>query len=358
MTNRKYIKGRGAQRNPSNRFFELRHENRDDFLDYCWKNNENVADPKTRYIPVFPKTIINKVTSPDVPMNYSMNPYQGCEHGCVYCYARNTHEFWGYSAGLDFEKKILIKEEAPLLLEKQLQSKKWKADTIVLSGNTDCYQPAEQKFKLTRSCLEVFLKYRHPVGIITKNALLLRDLDILEELNKHHLVGVHISVTTLKEETRRILEPRTASIKKRLETIRRLSEKNIPVNAMLAPIIPGINSHEIMELARITSEHGAISFAMTMVRLNGAIGKIFTEWIKTALPEKADKVLSLIASCHGGKLNDSRFGIRTRGEGHIAKQIHDMGRMAKKLYFEDKKFPAMNKSMHEQFKSGQWRLFQ
>ena len=296
MKSIKYTKGRGAQQNPANKFLEHKHETLDDFLDYCKRNQENPVDPKTRYVPVFPKTIINKVTSPDVPMNYSMNPYQGCEHGCVYCYARNTHEFWGYSAGMDFEKTILVKEDAPKLLEDKIKRKSWKADTIVLSGNTDCYQPAEQKFKLTRACLEIFLRYRHPVGIITKNALILRDLDILKELNKYGLVGVHISVTSLNESTRRILEPRTVSIKKRLKTIKTLSGNDIPVNAMLAPIIPGINSHEILDMAKTVSSHGAISFAQTIVRLNGAIGQIFSEWIKMTMPDKADKVLNQIAS--------------------------------------------------------------
>lgn len=357
MNNKSFLKGRGAQANPSNRFDELQHEVLNEFLEYCSRNGEKVRSPKTSYVPVYPKTVVNPVNSPDVPMKFSMNPYQGCEHGCIYCYARNTHEFWGYSAGLDFEQQILIKEEAPFLLEKKLRKKSWKAETIVLSGNTDCYQPAEQRFKITRACLEVFLKYRHPVGIITKNALVLRDLDLIEELAQYNLVGVHISLTSLDENTRRVLEPRTTSIKKRLETIRKLSEKKIPVNAMLAPIIPGINSHEILDLARNASEHGAISFALTIVRLNGAIGQIFTDWIRKAMPSKADKVLGLIASCHGGKLNDSRFGLRVKGEGQIAQQINDMGKLAKHLYFKDKVFPSLNRAMHQDFKHGQLRLF-
>ncbi len=357
MLHDEFIKGRGAQKNVPNKFLAHQHEIMDEFLEYCRKSGEDSSKVKTQYIPVFPKTVINKVTSPDVPMNFSMNPYQGCEHGCIYCYARNTHEFWGYSAGLDFEKKILVKENAPELLEKKLKSKKWKAETIVLSGNTDCYQPAEQKFRLTRKCLELFLKYRHPVGIITKNALALRDLDILTELNKHQLVGVHISLTSMNESTRRFLEPRTASIKKRLETIRRLSENKIPVNAMLAPMIPGINSHELMDLARSASENGAISMATTIVRLNGAIGHIFTDWIRKTMPDRADKVLNLIASCHGGKLNDSRFGVRARGEGNIASQINAMAKLAKKKFFKGPGFPSLNRSLHQHYKTGQLGLF-
>ncbi len=357
MNQKDYIKGRGAQQNSHNKFFEHIYETRDDFLEFCHLEGEEADRNKTQYLPIFPKTIVNKVTSPDVGMQYSMNPYQGCEHGCIYCYARNTHEFWGYSAGLDFERKILIKKDAPRLLEAKLKSKYWKACTIVLSGNTDCYQPAEKQFEITRACLEIFLKYKHPVGIITKNSLILRDLHILKELAKDNLIGVNISVTSLSEKTRRILEPRTATIKKRLETIRVLTENGIPVNAMLAPIIPGINSHEILNLAKTVSDNGAKSFAFTVVRLNGAIGQIFTDWIKKTMPNHADKVLHQIQECHGGTLNDSRFGIRSRGEGKIATQIHDMMRLAKRLYFIESDFPKLNTELHEIQKDGQMRLF-
>ena len=357
MSKNTSLKGRGAQLNTPNRYLEHVYEKRDDFLEYCRIEGEEADNNRTQYIPIFPKTIVNKVTSPDVGMQYSMNSYQGCEHGCIYCYARNTHEFWGYSPGLDFERKILIKKNAPKLLESKLKSKTWKARTIVMSGNTDCYQPAEKKFRITRACLEVFLKYRHPVGIITKNALILRDLDILKKLNEHQLIGVNVSITSLSEDTRRILEPRTATIKKRLETIRVLSENDIPVNAMLAPIIPGINSHEILNLAKAVSENGAKSFAFTVVRLNGAIGGIFTDWIQKTMPDKADKVLHQIQECHGGTLNDSRFGIRSRGEGKIAAQIHDLMQLAKRHYFKDKTFPTLRTDLHEAFKDGQMKLF-
>ncbi len=285
MDSKRTIKGRGAQLNTHNRFFELSHKTRDDFLEFCRKEGEEADKNKTLYLEVFPKTIVNKVQSPDVGMSYSMNPYQGCEHGCIYCYARNSHEFWGYSAGLDFERRILVKKKAPELLEKLLKKKTWKAHPIVMSGNTDCYQPAEKQFEITRQCLELFLKYKHPVSIITKNALILRDLEILKALAKDNLISVNISITSLSEETRRILEPRTATTKKRLETVKRLSENGIPVNVMLAPIIPSINSHEILALAKAVSEHGASSMAHTIVRLNGAIGEIFTDWIKKTMPD-------------------------------------------------------------------------
>ncbi len=357
MKNPIHTKGRGAQQYIPNKFLQFVHESRDDFLEFCRIEGEEAHHKRTTYLPIFPKTIVNKVTSPDVGMKYSLNPYQGCEHGCIYCYARNTHEYWGYGAGLDFEQQILVKKNAPKLLEEKLKNKKWKAETIVLSGNTDCYQPAEKKFEITRACLKIFLKYKHPVGIITKNSLVLRDLDIIKELAENNLIGVNVSITSLSEDTRRILEPRTATIKKRLETINILAENGIPVNAMLAPIIPGINSHEIMNMAKAVSNNGALSFVIIMVRLNGAIGHIFTDWIRKALPHKADKVLNLIKSCHGGTLNDSRIGIRGRGEGRIAEQIHDLARLAKRTYFKDKQIPKLNKELHGAYKIGQMKLF-
>ena len=357
MEKKDAIKGRGAQGKAHNRFDALHYEMRDDFLEYCRLNEEEADNNKTQYIPVFPKTIVNKVDSPDVGMLFSMNPYQGCEHGCIYCYARNSHEYWGYGAGLDFERRILVKKSAPELLEKKIRHKNWKAHPIVLSGNTDCYQPAEQKFKITRQCLEVFLKYRHPVGMITKNALILRDLDVLTELAKDNLIGVNVSITSLSEATRRILEPRTATIKRRFETVQKLAENNIPVNVMIAPIIPSINSHEVLALAKKASEFGASSIAFTVVRLNGAIGQIFTDWIKKTMPDRAEKVLHQIQECHGGTLNDSRFGLRNRGEGKIAEQLHHLFQLARQTYFKDKKMPSLNISLHEQYKDGQMKLF-
>lgn len=357
MNPKPILKGRGAQLNVPNRFFELSHEQRDDFLEFCHKEGEEPDKNKTIYLPVFPKTIVNKVTSPDIGMMYSMNPYQGCEHGCVYCYARNSHEFWGFSAGLDFERRILIKKDAPKLLEQLLKKKSWKAQTIVLSGNTDCYQPAEKLFEITKQCLEIFLKYKHPVGIITKNALILRDLEILKALAKDKLVGVNISITSLSEETRRILEPRTATFIRRIKTVKTLSENGIPVNVMLAPIIPSINSHEILSMAKAVSEAGALSIVHTIVRLNGAIGEIFSDWIHKTLPDKADKVLHQIENCHGGTLNDSRFKTRIRGEGQIAKQINDLVHLARLKYFKGKQMPRLNTELHEPYKIGQMKLF-
>lgn len=351
------IKGRGAQKQMPNRFFELTHELRDDFLEFCEKEGEKVDANKTLFLETFPKTIVNKVNSPDVGMTYSMNVYQGCEHGCVYCYARNSHQYWGYGAGLDFERRILVKKNAPQLLEDLLRKKSWQAQTIMMSGNTDCYQPAEKRFQLTRQCLQVFLKYKHPVAIITKNALITRDLDLLKALNQDRLIVVNISITSLSEETRRVLEPRTATIKKRLETVKILSENGIPVNVMLAPIIPSINSHEILPMAQKASEVGAKSIAHTIVRLNGAIGEIFTDWIKKTMADRADKVLRQIESCHGGNLNDSRYKTRMYGEGKIAEHINMLMRIAKKKYFAKNSIPQLNTQLHQQYKDGQLKLF-
>ncbi|APG60873.1 PA0069 family radical SAM protein [Christiangramia salexigens] len=357
MQNGEYIKGRGAQGNRSNRFDEHQHEILDDFRNYCSAEGDEVRDSKTSIIDTFPKSIVNKVTSPDIGMEYSLNPYQGCEHGCIYCYARNSHEYWGYSAGLDFEQKILVKKNAVSLLEKKISSPRWEAKPIVLSGNTDCYQPIEKKLKITRSLLQCFLKYRHPVGIITKNALIQRDLDILRELAQDNLVHVNLSVTSLEEETRRILEPRTASIKKRLETIENLSNAGIPVSVMMAPIIPAINSHEIMPLVKEIAKRGALGVGYTIVRLNGAIGEIFSEWIYKTMPDRAEKVLHQIKNIHGGSLNDSRFGIRMKGEGEFAAQVSQQFKIARKLYLKDRKKPRLNCKLHESYKDGQMKLF-
>ncbi|RPD91691.1 PA0069 family radical SAM protein [Aureibaculum marinum] len=353
----KYIKGRGAQINTNNRFLKLHKVLEDDFLNYCIKEGEHYNNSKTQYLEIFPKTILNKVTSTDIGFAYSLNPYQGCEHGCIYCYARNTHEYWGYSAGLDFERKILYKKNAAELLEQKLKSKNWKAQNIMLSGNTDCYQPIEKKLELTRSLLTVFLKYKHPVSIITKNTLILRDLDILTKLASLNLLHVSISITSLEEKTRRILEPRTASIAKRLKTVEVLSNHNIPVNVMMAPIIPAINNHEIFDLTKKVSELGAKSVAYTMVRLNGAISEIFIDWVNKTLPDRAKKICNQIADCHGGKLNDSRFGTRMSGEGKIAEQVHLQFRLAKKKYFSNKSLPPLDYSIYSKNTPLQLKLF-
>ncbi|OAB80151.1 PA0069 family radical SAM protein [Cochleicola gelatinilyticus] len=351
------LKGRGAQQKVHNRFFELSHEMRDDFLNYCEIEGEVADTNKTKYIDVFPKSLVNKVNSPDVGMGFSANPYQGCEHGCVYCYARNSHEYWGYGAGLDFERTILIKKNAPELLEEKLKSKNWKPYPIVFSGNTDCYQPIEKKLQITRKCLAVFLKWKHPVGIITKNSLVLRDLDILKELAKFNLIQVNVSITSLSETTRRLLEPRTATIKQRLKTVEVLSENNIPVRVMMAPIIPSLNSHEILPLVKKVSELGAKDVAYTIVRLNGQIATIFEDWARKTIPDRADRILNQIAECHGGTLNDSQWGRRMRGEGTISEQIKTTMHIARKKYLPKEGILPLETEHYQQLKNPQMRLF-
>ncbi|RKF03003.1 DNA repair photolyase [Tenacibaculum lutimaris] len=351
------IKGRGAQHNTQNKFLQHRHTVLDDFLNYCEAESESADNNKTSYLEIYPKTILNKVTSPDIGFSYSMNPYQGCEHGCIYCYARNTHEYWGYSAGLDFERKILYKANAPELLEKKLRSKNWQPQDIMFSGNTDCYQPIEKKLEITRKMLQVLLKLKHPASMITKNSLILRDLDVLKEMAALNLVRVSISITSLSEEVRKVVEPRTASIRKRLETVQILSENGIPVNVMMAPIIPSINSHEILPLVKKVSELGAASIGYTIVRLNGAIGEIFTNWLRKTYPDRADKILHQIEDCHGGALNDSRYGNRMRGEGKIAEQINLQFKLARKLYLKDQHLPPLDLSKFDKHQTNQISLF-
>ncbi|MDX5346815.1 MAG: PA0069 family radical SAM protein, partial [Hymenobacteraceae bacterium] len=252
------------------------------------------------------------------------------------------HEYWGLNAGLDFERKIIIKENAPEVLAKQLENPKWQVLPLMLAGNTDCYQPIEAKKQITRRILEVLLQYRHPVSIITKNALILRDLDLLQQLNRLDLLHVNISITTLNEELRRKLEPRTVSGQKRLQVVKALAETVIPVNILGAPIFPGLNDSEIPEILKQASEAGASGAAYTIVRLNGSIGPIFEDWVQKAYPDRAEKVLSQVADCHGGSLNDSRFGTRMRGEGRYADMIGKLFQISKQKYFKGRSIKPFN----------------
>lgn len=348
-----YLHGRGAQINPANRF--LSTEKGDDFDDLQYEEEEEL---RTRFIEVFPKTIVNRLSSPDVGMYYSLNPYQGCEHGCTYCYARPTHEYWGYSAGTDFERIILVKKNAPALLEEALSRKKWEVLPVSLSGNTDCYQPCERTYGITRSLLEVFLKYRHPVSIITKNALINRDADILEELAKLNLVNVNITITSLNEDLRRRLEPRTATSRRKLETIERFTQLGIPVNIMVAPLIPALNDHEIFSIIKAAGERGALAAGYTVVRLNGPNGEIFTDWITKNFPDRAEKVLNQIRDAHDGRLSDSRFGTRMRGEGNFALNIERQFRLARSRFLPASRPPALRTDLFRRpSQNGQLGLF-
>lgn len=311
------IKGRGAQINTANRFDRLttgrdHPEGIDDWIE---------PDVKTIFLEQNAKSLVNKVESPDVGLFYSMNPYQGCEHGCIYCYARNSHEYLGFSAGLDFESKIMVKKNAPDLLRKFLKNPKWGAKPISLSGNTDCYQPAEQRFGITRRLLEICYEFNQPVAIITKNAGILRDKDLLARMAERNLVSVLVSITSFDEELRQAMEPRTTTAKQRLRVIRELSQAGIRSGVMLGPMIPGLNEHEMQRIMKAASEEGAVFSAYTFIRLNGAINILFHDWLYKHFPDRADKVWHLIEQGHGGKVNDSRYGIRMRGEGNIAQLV-------------------------------------
>jgi DNA repair photolyase len=330
-----YFKGRGAQIKTTNKFLKTEY-----VTDHIEGLDEPLLEnPHTQIFHESPKKIVNKIVSPDLNGMFSVNPYQGCEHGCIYCYARNTHEYYGFSAGLDFESKIIVKENAPSLLEKHVLNPNWQPVPIMFSGNTDCYQPQERKFQITRKMLKVMAQYRHPVGIISKNSLVTRDIDILQDLAKDNLVHVMISITTLNEELRRQMEPRTASGLKRLKVVEELAKAKIPVGIMNAPVIPGLNHHEIPQILKAAADHGALTAGMTVVRLNGSIGKIFEDWLRKNFPDRFEKVLNQISSLHGGNVNDSQFGRRMSGDGNIADVIQQLHRTSKKKYFAGREMP-------------------
>ena len=312
------MKGRGAQINTPNKF--LKHERVKEHIEAIddW-TEENEA---TQYLEDQAKGLVNKVDSPDVGMFYSMNPYQGCEHGCIYCFARNSFEYWGYSAGVDFERKIMVKKNAPELLRKFLMNPRWECMPIGMSGNTDCYQPAERKFGITRKLLEVCNEFNQPVGIITKNAVILRDKDLLKEMAQKRIVSVILSITTFNEELRRAMEPRTTTGMQRIRVIRELSAIGVHTGVMLGPMIPGLNDHEMQSIMKTASEAGASFSGYTFVRLNGSIKFLFHDWLHKTFPDRADKVWHMIEQSHGGKVNDSNWGRRMRGQGHIADIIN------------------------------------
>lgn len=323
------LKGRGAGVNTDNRF--LAHTNSRDELTGIDDWTE-LGGGKTQYNEVTAASLVNKVESPDVGMLYSMNPYMGCEHGCAYCYARNAHEYLGYSAGIDFEQKIFVKKNAPELLRKFLMKPGWECKPLSLSGNTDCYQPAEQKFRITRKLLEICYEFRQPVGIISKNSFLLNDLDLLQKMAALDLVSVIMTINSLNEDLRRAMEPRTTTANQRLRVIKTLSEAGIRSGVMAGPMIPGLNDHELQDILKAASDNGARFSAYTFVRLNGSVKKIFHEWLYRNFPERADKVWHAIERGHGGKVNDSRFGTRMRGEGPEALMIRQQFKLFNKKY--------------------------
>jgi DNA repair photolyase len=353
VANDRFEKGRGAQYNPKNRFLKGQY-----VQEHVEGIDEWEHDPRhTQYIYDDSKTLVNKVTSPDVGMMYSANPYQGCEHGCIYCYARNSHEYWGYSAGLDFESRIVVKRNAPALLRKFFDNKNWEPAPISLSGNTDCYQPIERKMKITRQLLEICLEYRNPVGVLSKNALVLRDIDIIQELSKLNLVRVFSSITSTDEDLRRVLEPRTASYRSRLKMIETFSKAGVPTGIMNAPLIPGLNDMHIHDVLKAASEAGAKWAGYTVVRLNGAIGPLFKDWLHKAFPDRAAKVWHQICECHGGEVNDSRFGNRIVGDGKFAELIKDQFHLYCRKYGLNQSKMEYNLKDFRRLKNQQMSLF-
>ncbi|TWU00524.1 Radical SAM superfamily protein [Botrimarina colliarenosi] len=267
------------------------------------------------------RSIVNHNDSPDLPFRWSLNPYRGCEHGCSYCYARPTHEFLGLDAGLGFESRIIAKTDAPELLRKWLARPSWRPEPIVFSGVTDCYQPVERRLEITRRCLAVAAECRQPVGLVTKNALVTRDLDLLGELAKHRAAVVAVSLTTLDEKLARRMEPRTSTPTARLEAIAELAAAGVPTHAMIAPVIPGLNDHEIPDLLAAARDAGVHSASYTLLRLAGSVRDVFVEWLRRCEPNRAPKVEALIGGVRGGRWNDPRFGARMTGVGAYAGQI-------------------------------------
>lgn len=311
----KHINGRGASGNPMNRF---------ERIIYTLDEECDPADaplPTTEYYKDTSKTIISTNDSPDIGFEASLNPYRGCEHGCIYCYARPTHEYLGLSSGLDFESKIFVKEDAPRLLRKELVSPKWEPKVLVMSGVTDCYQPIERKLEITRRCLEVLLDFRNPVVLITKNRLIARDVDLFKQMAEYDGVVANISLTTLNADLARVMEPRASSPSHRLAAIEELSRAGVPVNVMVAPIIPGLTDHEMPSIIKHAHDAGAQSAGYTVVRLPYAVKDLFERWLEDHFPGRKNKVLNRLRSLRDGKLNDSSWGKRMSGEGIFADEI-------------------------------------
>jgi DNA repair photolyase len=322
--------GRGAQGNISSRF--MKNQTEADLENYGWRDEEDMTSLKTQFLVDNSRTIVAQNDSPDVGFTYSANPYRGCEHGCIYCYARPTHEFFNLSAGLDFESKIFVKHEAPKLLREKLLSKSWKGDTIFFSGVTDCYQPVERKLQLTRSCMEVLLEFRNPVALITKNQLIRRDIDLFKQMAEYNGVIVFLSITSLNPDLIRVMEPRTSLPELRLRAIEELAQAGVPVGVNAAPLIPGLTDHELPAILKAASEAGARYAGYTPVRLPLSVGPLFSEWLEVHAPDKKNKVLNSIRSIRDGQMNDANFGSRMQGKGVRADALHEIFDLFTKKY--------------------------
>lgn len=345
---------RGAGFNPANRFDSVHRAADPDLADL---DPAEEPSPRTQFIEDRTQTALTKNDSPDIGFTWSLNPYRGCEHGCAYCYARPYHEYLGYSAGLDFETKIVVKPDLPELLRRELGSPRWQPDCIAMSGVTDCYQPAEGRFRITRRCLEVLAEFRNPVGIVTKNALVTRDLDVLAELARHRCVVVMISLTSLDPDLRSILEPRTSPPAARLAAMRRLTDAGVPVGVMVAPIIPAINDHEIPRLVEAAAAAGARCAGRVVLRLPHAVAPLFEDWLTRHFPDRKEKVLNRIRAIRGGKLNDPRFASRMTGEGIFAEQIERLFDVACQRAGLASRGPELSTAGFRRIERGQGELF-
>lgn len=358
------VKGRGAAGNPPNRFESMRWE---PIAVEAFPDDDEFADdpatpraphgPATIYLRDTSRTIIARNDSPDIPFDASINPYRGCEHGCIYCYARPTHEYLGFSAGLDFESRIMVKMDAPELLRRELAARSWRPQLLGMSGVTDCYQPVERRLRLTRGCLEVLAERRNPVGIVTKNQLVLRDLDLLADLASWGGVRVFVSVTTLDPDLTATLEPRAARPAARLETIRRLAAAGVPVGVMVAPVIPGLNDREIPAILEAAAAAGASTASWIMLRLPHAVAPLFEKWLGDHLPARRDRILARIRDVRGGALSSSRFGTRMRGEGIVADQVAQLFRLAARRHGLDRPIPALRTDAFRRAGGEQLELF-
>ena len=352
-------RGRGTPLRPDNRFVSLRVEPDPETVPCQPDGSPLERGERTEFLADRAKSIISQNDSPDVGFRWSLNPYRGCEHGCSYCYARPTHEFLGLDAGLDFETKIFVKHDAASLFRDWLNRPAWQAEPIAFSGVTDCYQPAEQRFGLTRACLEVAVEARQPVSIVTKNALITRDIGLLVELNRHQAIHASVSLTTLDVQLARAMEPRTSPPAAKLRTIRELADEGIPVRVMVAPVIPGLTDSELPAILEAAAEAGAGSAAWLMLRLPGPVEPIFTDWLDRMRPTEAERVKSRLRSVRAGRLNDSQFGRRMRGTGPIAEQIAATFDVFARRFGLERKLPPLSS---EHFRppresSGQMKLF-
>jgi DNA repair photolyase len=351
------IHGRGAGANPANRFELIDLELDGEFLDLP---EEDRPAPQTQFLRDSTRAIIATNDSPDVGFTHSINPYRGCEHGCIYCFARPTHEYLGLSAGLDFETKVFVKHDAPQLLRKELSAPRWTPTCVGMSGVTDPYQPVERRLGLVRRCLEVFLDFRNPVGVVTKNHNVTRDLDLLAALAEFHAAVVFMSVTTLEPELTAKLEPRTSTPQRRLAAIEALTRAGVPVGVLVAPVIPGLTDHELPAILSASASAGAKFAGFVPLRLPGAVAPLFEQWLADHFPDRKDKVLNRVRSMRGGKLNDPNFGSRMQGEGIFAQQMKGMFELARRKAGLDQPCPELST---EHFrvpigKGGQFSLFE